>query len=389
VTAFASHRRVSALTAIACAFGCSASGHTAATGGDAAGSTDNAAAPIAEAGFTDVPPPLVADAIADAIDGGDAVAFSGPSSFMQRCSAPGIVRCFGFDAEGDVRPHLDPAADGMYHGQVVSDVVASGAGSLRFEVPSQSAANTSGEFWLDFADDFSVTFGEGEEFYVQWRQRFSPAFLSNQYAGGEGWKQVIIGTASRPGAIAYSCTDLEVVTIDNYYRGFPEMYHSCGVKDGQYEGLEEPSPPSDYFLENGIRNPGCMYRSHTSPPCHGYQSDQWITFQVHIKIGTWYKNDHVYRHDSTVQLWVADEGQPSQLVVDFSPHDPACAAQQVSEPSCQTGYDLVNPNPSSERYGKVWLLPYNTNKDSTQSYPVAYTWYDELVISRNKIADPF
>jgi hypothetical protein len=310
------------------------------------------------------------------------------AAFAQRCSAPGVVRCFGFDAKTDVTPHLDPAADGAVHGLVVNDVVASGAGSLRFDVPSQSSANTSGEFWLDFADDFSVQFGSGEEFYVQWRQRFSPEFLSNQYAGGEGEKQVIIGTASRPGHIAYSCTDLEVVTINDYYRGFPEMYHSCGVKDGQYEGLEEPSPPSDYFLENGIRNPGCMYHSHASPPCHGYKPDQWMTFQVHIKVGTWYKNDHVYHHDSTVQLWVADEGQPSQLVIDFSPHDPTCAAQQVSEPPCQTGYDLANPDPANEKYGKIWLLPYNTNKDPMPSYPVAYTWYDELVISRTRIADP-
>jgi hypothetical protein len=98
---------------------------------------------------------------------------------------------------------------------------------------------------------------------------------ANQYAGGEGWKQAIIGTASRPGAIAYSCTDLEVVTVNSYCRGFPEMYHSCGVKDGPYEGLEEPSPPSDYFLENGIRNPGCMYHAHPSPPCHAYKPDQW------------------------------------------------------------------------------------------------------------------
>jgi hypothetical protein len=375
-----------ALASIAYALGCGASrdGSARPTGVDAGG-------PRAEAGSTDS---TEAGSPDSTTTGGDAAGpeaglpAAGPSNFAQRCSAPGVVRCFGFDSETEVKPHLNPAADGAYHGQVVSDVVASGAGSLRFDVPSQASANTSGEFWLDFADDFSVRFGQGEEFYVQWRQRFSPEFLSNQYAGGEGWKQVIIGTASRAGATAYSCTDLEVVTVNSYYRGFPEMYHSCGVKDGQYEGLEEPSPPSDYFLENGIRNPGCMYHSHASPPCHGYKADQFMTFQVHVRIGTWYKNDHVYHHDSTVQLWVADEGQPSQLVIDFSPHDPSCASQQVSEPPCQTGYDLANPDPANEKYGKVWLLPYNTNKDPKPTYPVAYTWYDELVISRSRIADP-
>ena len=43
---------------------------------------------------------------------------------------------------------------------------------------------------------------------------------------------------------------------------------------------------------------------------------------------------------------------------------------------------------SDQRYGKIWLLPYNTGKDPAQVHPTAYTWYDELIISRNKIADP-
>ena len=34
------------------------------------------------------------------------------------------------------------------------------------------------------------------------------------------------------------------------------------------------------------------------------------------------------------------------------------------------------------------LLPYNTGKDSSASYPETFTWYDDLVVSRNRIADP-
>jgi hypothetical protein len=36
----------------------------------------------------------------------------------------------------------------------------------------------------------------------------------------------------------------------------------------------------------------------------------------------------------------------------------------------------------------VWLIPYNTNKDGTQDHPTAYTWYDELIISKSRIPDP-
>jgi len=99
-----------------------------------------------------------------------------------------------------------------------------------------------------------------------------------------------------------------------------------------------------------------------------------MTFQLHVKVGTWYKNDGKYHHDSTVQLWVAEEGKPSKLIIDMSPER-------------RTGYDLVNLEPAA-KYGKVWLLPYNTNKDPRQEHPAAYTWYDELIISRNRIADP-
>jgi hypothetical protein len=94
-----------------------------------------------------------------------------------------------------------------------------------------------------------------------------------------------------------------------------------------------------------------------------------MTFQIHVKIGTWYKGDRRYRSDSTVELWVAAEGKASRSVFR------------------RTGYDLANDNPSA-RYGKVWLLPYNTGKSSAQSHPVAYTWYDDLIISRLRIAEP-
>jgi len=48
----------------------------------------------------------------------------------------------------------------------------------------------------------------------------------------------------------------------------------------------------------------------------------------------------------------------------------------------------VNTNPTQAKYGKVILTPYHTDKDETQRHPIAYVWYDELIISRSRIADP-
>lgn len=292
-----------------------------------------------------------------------------PADFQTRCHAPGVVRCFGFDTPREVAPYLEAAWDGYYRAAVVNDVKASGTGSLRFEIPSHSPANSSGSFFLEFTDNLSVQFGVGQEFYVQWRQRFSPEMLQ-EFKGGNGWKQVIIGEGSRGGHVAHSCTDIEVVVENTYQVGGPRMYHSCGAKDGHYEPLEVHAA-NGWLMQNAL---GCAHDHVTSPPCFKYVPNQWMTFQVHIKVGSWYQNDKNYHQDSTVQLWGAEESKPSRLVIDFSPKR-------------GTGYDLASTDPAA-KFGKIWLLPYDTNKDPEQDHPTAYTWYDDLVISRQKIADP-
>lgn len=220
--------------------------------------------------------------------------------------------------------------------------------SLRFTVPPRSGPGAGGSWFLNFSDDFSVRFGEGEEFYVQWRQRFSPAFLDRGIRGA-GWKQAIIGEGDRPGyapdgKVIWSCTQLELVVANLYMNGYPRMYHSCGDKDGGFEDL-----PARGIVE--------------------YRPDEWMTFQVRVKIGTWYRNDRRYHRDSEVELWVAREGGRSQRAV---------RAQ---------GYDIAN-TATDARYGKLWLLPYHTRKDPLQEHALAHTWYDEVIVSRAPIADP-
>ncbi len=268
----------------------------------------------------------------------------GPS-FEQRCALDGVVKCVGFDDARSVDPFIDPPwGQTENRAEVDFSEQASGSGSLRFFVSPYTGADTSGSFHLNFAEDFSVQFAEGDEFFVQWRQRFSPEFLENTYDEGGGWKQVIIGQGDRPGKIAYSCTSIEIVVQNTYQRGYPQMYHSCGAKDGHYEPFERVSP---------IR----------------YRPDEWMTFQVHIKIGTWYKNDGNYKRDSTVELWVAGEGYQSQRAIS------------------NKYYDLASEDPTGG-YGKIWLLPYHTGKSEKQNHPVAYTWYDDLIISTRRLPDP-
>ena len=93
-----------------------------------------------------------------------------------------------------------------------------------------------------------------------------------------------------------------------------------------------------------------------------------MTFQVRIKTGPRVDDEWV---NSFVTLWIAREGQPSQPAINWGPYN--LTAGSAAE---------------NLKFGKIWLLPYNTGKSSAQIHPTGFTWYDELIISRTQIADP-
>ncbi len=362
------------------------------------------------------------------------------SDFAARCATPGVIRCISFDTAatitGNAAPGMPLIMSGLTTPTIDSTTYASGGGSLLFTVPAgPTASNTSGSYDIDFSDDFSqqidslingdpasLTTACGgspckNEIWIQWRQRFDQGMLQH-FANSEGWKQFIVGEGDTSSTLAYSCSDLETVVENSNQLEIPRMYHSCGVKLDEYDPLTVNTGKTD-SSGNGIFSPqnaaggylNCTYTAEinipTIPPCVPYVANQWMTFQVHIQIGTWYPGGETssgaapgtFKHDSTIQLYVAQEGQPSQLVIDFHPGatSAACDAQQTDIPSCQTGYDLVNPtaygqadgngNMIREKFGKIWLLPYQTNLNCP-SCTAGHTWYDELIIGYQQIADP-
>lgn len=297
----------------------------------------------------------------------------------------------GFDAAADIAGTYGNNS-GILSGATTpvldASVKASGASSLKFTIPPNSPADTSGSFFTNFSTDLSTQFGENAEFYVQWRQRFSPEFLNTFFDGGGGWKQAIIGAGDQPGCTASnsanglcksSCTALETVVQNTFQRGFPQMYNSCtgSTSHGAFNPFEQPFNGSDFKLQNGRPSPFCLYsQGNTNPKtyfapagnCFGYFPNEWMTFQVRIKTGPRVNDEWA---GSFVTLWVAREGQTSQLVMDWGAYNLTAGA--ASE---------------NLKFGKVWLLPYNTGKSTAQSHPTAFTWYDELIISRTLIADP-
>ncbi|MES2365374.1 MAG: Ig-like domain-containing protein, partial [Pseudomonadota bacterium] len=359
------------------------------------------------------------------------VSNAGGSDFTTRCTAAIAAggRCIPFDASSEIanttwggNTGLDLGFNGGKPPPVIDTTVkASGAGSLKFTISSQSPANGAGAYWANFSTDLSARYGAGQTFYVQWRQRFSPEQLSNVYnaiGGGidNGWKTADFTTGDRAGtctsaeaaegcqnqlgvAAFTSCTAIELVTQNVLQRGFLQAYQSCTGSSSRpfaYAGFQRQYPSGiiplgmdcglDCYLQDATATPFCLYSQRPGvgsgffPPngnCIQFVANEWMTFKVKITIGPRGSgfvpgaspNDEFV--NSNFEMWIAREGQPSIKAFNYGPFNMSAGS---------TTADL--------KFGKVYLEPYQTNKDATQVHPTAFTWYDELIISPQDIADP-
>jgi len=271
--------------------------------------------------------------------------------FDARCHAEGVLVCQGFDTPEITTPPsspgsgLYPAGDRSFRGFFDAKVKASGAGSLRFEIPTHTGANAAG-YWQQ---SMGRSFGEGSTFYVQFRQRFSKEMLKNKW-GDTTWKQVIF---HHQGA---TCADVELTTVQYYQAGFPTMYTSCGAHTLYTNGGNPPTK-----LEQGDYN--CWYGKYNSKDCFMYPADEWVTFYYQVSIGHW------GQADSTINAWVARDGKPYK--------------QWIQMPNFMLKVD----HPGQD-YDTVTLMTYMTAKSDKIDLPTAYSWYDDLIISTAPIAPP-
>jgi len=182
-----------------------------------------------------------------------------------------------------------------------------------------------------------------------------------------------------------SCTAIHIVEQNSNLTGYPQGYHSCGVKDNQYQPFQVPVPANgDYINQDGqaltATATACFnYGGRGSPAgvinCIDFVPNTWMTMLWHVKVGTWYiNNSHNYHKDSTVELAVQQQGQPAQNVISYD------------------DYDLVNNGATTQaggalEYGQAWLLNYQTNKSNAQNYTEQKTWYNDLIWSTSRIPD--
>lgn len=268
--------------------------------------------------------------------------------FAARCAAAGVVKCVGFDDRADFTGgQVNPAADGRIRATLDPQVVASGAGSLRFEIPSRSPPNSSG-YWLD---SLGARFGQRSTFHFQFRQRFSPEFLTTRYKEPAGWKQFIV-YHSGP-----SCTSVQLVLINQYLRGLPTAYAACGQ-----DNLYVLRPDGDHYIQQGDYR--CSRRDPRPGSCARYVANEWLTFAFRVDVGDFGKPN------TRVQGWIGYADGKLRQFIDF--------------PDLTLNYS----DSPGESFNQIQLTPYQTDKDPAQEHPVAFTWYDELIVSRQAIAAP-
>jgi hypothetical protein len=363
------------------------------------------------------------------------------SDFATRCAAAGVVLCVPFDSATEIScqsPTVPGGSTFQYcnHGidqqyvlngtpppTIDTTTKASGNGSLKMTIPSLSGAAGSGSYFTNFDQTSALTkrYGAGQSFYIQWRQRFSPEFLNTLYlknGGGNagGWKTTIITTGDVPGACPgvvegdhcttyagpiagySSCTPIDIPTQNTEQRGLIQAYNSCTGSSSHpfaYAAFNRNYPSGtidwgcnpDCKFQDARATPFCLYSQQPGagggglfPPngnCFGFFPNEWMTFKVKITLGSRGSNGVVGASpndewvNSNFSMWVAREGQASQQVLNFGP------------------FNVSAGNPAvDEKFGKIYLTPYHTEKDATQVHSEGYTWYDELIVSTQDIADP-
>ena len=137
--------------------------------------------------------------------------------------------------------------------------------------------------------------------------------------------------------------------------------------------------------------PYCLYPNDPNRACIKIAPDEWITITTHIEVGTW------NTPSSRIRTYYARTGQASTLIADSNDAYPnktfeidntcgrsaACAAAGLPDTGSGTW-----PN---AKFGKIWLMSYMTGRDPNKNGGAAQAsalWIDDLIVSRQPIADP-
>lgn len=327
----------------------------------------------------------------------------GAQAFATRRSQPGVVRWIGFDSSADLGTinltranYPGPVKGSIQDIPGYSPVVdrsksasADGGGSLKFSVPANGSGTQSGDWWINFSDNASVLFDEGQRFRVQFRVWYSREAIDYLLAV-RGYKISHLIAGDSP--IIGNPSSCDVTEIVLQAAGFPDagdalpiLYHRC-PSDGGTINAEFSQNTAwnniNFNLQNARPDYCARYLGRTytkrvapsqSPPgsCFGLYAREWLTFKYDVTLGEWRQMEsfgHWGYAGSRVEVWAARQGQASQKLWSWNV-------------DLRAGFNAS----ARRKYGKIW---FDTYGGGNTPHPEFSVWYDELIISRNEIADP-
>ncbi len=289
--------------------------------------------------------------------------------FAERCAAPGVVYCNGFDSAEDLAGGtVGLNCNDANKASLSSGHKASGDSSLMFEFTAGvSCSNIAGNWQYTHPDGF----GAGDDLYVQYRFRASPEYFSNN----EDFWQSTVKQMNIHG-VGSSCQNTETTHI--LYQRSMQFYHTCagiGLVADLYNGRFLPRCDQGACLVNQgsklRKGPNAGYNCDSGYPragkgngvgCFWPSPNKWYTIYIHYDLNSQGGNDNGY------YAWESHDGGPYLQYLNIDGDGPWAEG-------------------GSTKYQNFWLETYMTElREPARS--TAYLWYDEFIISRQPIRAP-
>jgi hypothetical protein len=234
--------------------------------------------------------------------------------------------------------------------------MAEGTSAGRFDItPANTVtygSDAGGTFYTQFKDDYSHQLDPNattgwKRVYVQFQARWTPGYLTANWAGGEGWKILAWsgGNINNTQNID-SCNTPTLITSNAGYLGFPHIYNSCtgSASHGPYAAIGQTVAPTyispsgtDRLMQDARPKPYCLYSMSNAmfypndinffPPngnCFPFFASEWVTVLEEIILGP------RGSADGTVSL--------ASIRYDFN-NTPATPTGSFSNLSCDTTVD--------------------------------------------------
>jgi hypothetical protein len=245
------------------------------------------------------------------------------------------------------------ACAGIYRDSITT--VSGSDKALRISIPAGGNVNF-GDFHTTFAGtEFDTS---NREFFMQGKIKLGPGFCTLSNWPGTGGSKFYMFTATTGNTCSADPSELVInQRIDNAFNGcLVTLYTTCGISESVQIAAAN-SEVLDYIT--GCPHYGDRGITADSTRCWAMQEGEWMTFQIHGKLGTGGSND------STMEFWAAHEGQTSVLL--------------------QNAVDWTFYI-TSGKWGRVLCLPYMTGMFG--AVQDSYIECNDLIVSTRRIPDP-